>query len=58
MMWHMFYANKEYDVLVENGQFSPWTENQYPQIESQIPNGKHEISLWSLNMHTYYQLGP
>jgi len=57
-------------VKVENYHFGPLTKTQYPQNESQIPKChlilyfvqdqfsiKHQLTVRSLTVHTYYQLG-
>ena len=40
LRWHNIWGVKGTKVKVENGHFSPWTKNQYPKIESQIPKSQ------------------
>jgi len=37
LRWHGIWGVTGTKVKVENDHFDPWTKNQYPQIESQIP---------------------
>jgi len=39
MRWRAW-GVRETKVKVENDHFGPWTENEYPQIESQIPKSQ------------------